>query len=146
MAYAGICGPDVQSNSDAYFHAVSIASMNAHMVGTGNCAPQTNNGNTPPVITALTNYTIPYGTAFVLTGNATDANPSAALTYCWEQTNAASGVDLPTTTQTTGPVYRSFSPTTSPKRYFPRFADVLSNNLTPTYEVTPSVARTLNFA
>ena len=145
MAYAGICGPNVQSNSDAYFHAFSIASMNAHMIGT-NCANSTNNNNTPPVISPLTNYTIPKGTAFVLTGNVTDVDPSAALTYCWEQTNPASGIEYPTSTQTTGPIYRSYNPTVSNKRYFPRLESVLSGNLTPTWEVTPSVARTLNFA
>lgn len=146
MAYAGICTNNVQSNSDPYFHAVSIASMNAFMIGTGNCAANANNNNNVPVISALTNYTIPNGTAFVLTGTATDPDGSAALTYCWEQTNAASGTSLPTPTQTTGPVYRSLNPTTSNKRYFPRFADVMAGNLTPTWEVTPSVARTLNFA
>lgn len=146
MAYAGICTANVQSNSDPYFHAVSIAKMNTFMTGTGNCAAQASNGNTPPVIAALSNYTIPRGTAFVLTGSATDANAGASLTYCWEQTNAAAGTDAPTTTQTTGPIYRSFNPSTSPKRYFPKFSDVLANNLTPTWEVTPNVARTLNFA
>ncbi|MCK6607811.1 MAG: M12 family metallo-peptidase [Flavobacterium sp.] len=146
MAYAGICVENVQSNSDAYFHAVSIASMNAVMIGSGNCAPQTNNGNNPPVIAALSNYTIPKGTAFVLTGNATDANAGASLTYCWEQTNAAAGTNYPTSTQTSGPVYRSLNPTTSNKRYFPNFQSVLSGNLAPTWEVTPTVGRTLNFA
>lgn len=146
MAYAGICEENVQSNSDAYFHAVSIASMNAVMVGSGNCAPQAANGNNPPVISALTNYTIPQGTAFVLTGNATDANAGASLTYCWEQTNAAAGTNFPTSTQTTGPVYRSLNPTTSNKRYLPNFQSVLSGNLAPTWEVTPTIGRTLNFA
>ena len=146
MAYAGICEENVQSNSDPYFHAVSIASMNAVMVGSGNCAPQTANGNNPPVISGLTNYTIPKGTAFVLTGSATDANAGASLTYCWEQTNAAAGTNYPTTTQTTGPVYRSLSPTTSNKRYFPNFTSVLAGNLTPTWEVTPNIGRILNFA
>lgn len=146
MAYAGICSPNVQSNSDPYFHAVSIAKMNTFMTGTGNCASQTNNNNNPPVISALTNYSIPIGTAFVLTGSATDVNVGAALTYCWEQTNAASGIDSPTATQTSGPIYRSFNPTSSPKRYFPRFSDVLNGNLTPAWEVTPNVGRTLNFA
>ena len=146
MAYAGICVENVQSNSDAYFHAVSIASMNAVMIGTGNCAPQAPNGNNPPVISALTNYTIPRGTAFVLTGNATDANAGASLTYCWEQTNAAAGTNFPTSTQTTGPVYRSLNPTTSNKRYLPNFQSVLSGNLAPTWEVTPTIGRTLNFA
>ena len=146
MAYAGICEENVQSNSDPYFHAVSIASMNAVMVGSGNCAPQAANGNNPPVISGLTNYTIPKGTAFVLTGSATDANAGASLTYCWEQTNAAAGTNYPTTTQTTGPVYRSLNPTTSNKRYFPNFTSVLAGNLTPTWEVTPNIGRTLNFA
>lgn len=146
MAYAGICEENVQSNSDAYFHAVSIASMNAVMIGSGNCAPQAANGNNPPVISALTNYTIPQGTAFVLTGNATDANAGASLTYCWEQTNAAAGTNFPTSTQTTGPVYRSLNPTTSNKRYLPNFQSVLSGNLAPTWEVTPTIGRTLNFA
>jgi subtilisin-like proprotein convertase family protein len=155
MAYAGICEENVQSNSDPYFHAVSIASMNAVMVGSGNCAPQAANGNNPPVISepepepllsGLTNYTIPKGTAFVLTGIATDANAGASLTYCWEQTNAAAGTNYPTTTQTTGPVYRSLSPTTSNKRYFPNFTSVLAGNLTPTWEVTPNIGRILNFA
>ena len=146
MAYAGICEENVQSNSDPYFHAVSIASMNAVMVGSGNCAPQAANGNNPPALSGLTNYTIPKGTAFVLTGSATDANAGASLTYCWEQTNAAAGTNYPTTTQTTGPVYRSLSPTTSNKRYFPNFTSVLAGNLTPTWEVTPNIGRTLNFA
>jgi subtilisin-like proprotein convertase family protein len=146
MAYAGICEENVQSNSDAYFHAVSIASMNAVMIGSGNCAPQAANGNNPPVIAALSNYTIPKGTAFVLTGSATDVNPTASLTYCWEQTNAAAGTNYPTSTQTTGPVYRSLNPTTSNKRYFPNFQSVLSGNLAPTWEVTPTIGRTLNFA
>ena len=147
MAYAGICSPNnVQSNSDPYFHAVSIAKMNTFMIGTGNCAAQATNSNNPPVIPTLTSYTIPRNTAFVLTGSATDANASAALTYCWEQTNAASGTNMPTATQTSGPVYRSLNPSTSPKRYFPKFSDVLNANLVPTWEVTPNVARTLNFA
>ncbi len=146
MAYAGICESNVQTNSDAYFHAVSIASMNAVMIGTGNCAPQTNNGNTPPAIAPLTNYTIPKGTAFVLTGNASDVDASASLTYCWEQTNAAAGTNFPTATQTAGPVYRSLNPSTSNKRYLPNFQSVLNGNLAPSWEVTPTIGRTLNFA
>ncbi|MFN7013094.1 MAG: reprolysin-like metallopeptidase, partial [Bacteroidia bacterium] len=47
MAYAGICEENVQSNSDPYFHAASIARMNTVMIGTGNCAPQAPNGNNP---------------------------------------------------------------------------------------------------
>ncbi|MCG2612170.1 M12 family metallo-peptidase [Flavobacterium sp. SM15] len=145
MAYAGICTNNVQSNSDPYFHAVSIAKMTAFMTGAGNCATQAANSNTPPVIASLTNYTIPNGTPFVLTGSATDANPSAALTYCWEQTNAANGIDIPSPTQTSGPNFRSLNPTTSPSRSFPNAQSVLSGQPS-TWEVLPTVARTMNFA
>ncbi len=146
MAYAGICTSNVQSNSDPYFHAVSIASMNSVMVGSGNCAPQAPNGNNVPVISALSNRTIPRGTAFMLTGNVTDSDGTASLTYCWEQTNAASGINEPTTSQTSGPIYRSFNPSSNPTRYLPRLTDLFNGNLTPTWEVTPDVGRTLNFA
>jgi subtilisin-like proprotein convertase family protein len=146
MAYAGICEENVQSNSDPYFHAVSIASMNAVMVSSGNCAPQAANGNNPPVISSLSNYTIPRGTPFMLTGTASDVNAGASLTYCWEQTNAVPGTNFPTATQTTGPVYRSRNPSLSPTRYMPQMSDIFAGNLTPTWEVTPNVSRTLNFA
>lgn len=146
MAYAGICTSNVQSNSDPYFHAVSIAQMVAHITGTGNCVPGTNNGNIAPVITALTNYTIPKGTAFILKGNGTDANGDA-LTYCWEQTNAgATTADPSATTTDSNPNFRSLSPSTSPNRYMPPLANVLTGNLTPAWQVVPSVARTMNFA
>lgn len=146
MAYAGICAPNVQNNSDAYFHARSIEQMVAHITGSGNCVAGTNNGNTPPVIAALTSYTIPKGTAFILKGNATDANGDA-LTYCWEQVNAGATTSSPSATTTdSNPNFRSLSPSTSPNRYMPVLSSVLSGNLTPTWEVIPSVARTMNFA
>ncbi len=147
MAYAGICDPNVQSNSDAYFHARSIEQMVAHITGlNGDCVPGVANGNTPPVITALTSYTIPKGTAFILKGNATDANGDA-LTYCWEQVNAGATTSTPSATTTdSNPNFRSLSPSTSPNRYMPPLANVLTGNLTPAWQVVPSVARTMNFA
>lgn len=147
MGYAGICGAvNVQSNSDDYFHAVSIAQMVAHITGSGNCVPGVANGNTPPVIAALTNYTIPKGTAFVLKGNGTDANGDA-LTYCWEQTNPGATTASPSATSTaSNPNFRSVRPSTSPNRYMPSLSNVLNGNLTSAWEMIPSVARTMNFA
>lgn len=144
MAYAGICEENVQSNSDAYFHASSLQSI-ANFIASTSCASSILNNNNPPVISPLSSYIIPKGTAFVLTGTATDSNPNA-LTYCWEQVDAVPGTNYPTTIQTSGPVYRSLSPSTSNKRYFPNFQSVLQGNLTPTWEVTPDVTRQLNFA
>jgi subtilisin-like proprotein convertase family protein len=146
MGYAGICAPNVQSNSNDYFHARSILQMSAFVLGGGACGTVTSNGNTAPVVQAGADYTIPRGTAFVLKGAATDANGDA-LTYCWEQYNNEIATTMPpVNTATSGPNFRSLSPSASPNRYMPRFADVLQGNLTPTWEVVPNVARTMNFA
>jgi subtilisin-like proprotein convertase family protein len=154
MAYAGICsGVDVQPHSDDYFHALSIAQMMAHITGAGNCVTGVPNNNAAPVVNAGSNYTIPYGTAFKLTGSATDANGDA-LTYSWEQidTQVNGGVtnwtvaQPPLATNNAGPTFRSMSPSPSPVRYLPVFSEVLAGNLAPTWEVIPGVARNLNFA
>lgn len=146
MGYAGICAPhDVQLHSDAYFHARSLIEIQNVLNTSGSCGATVPNGNTPPVVDAGLNYTIPFGTAFVLTGAATDAD-ATALTYCWEQYNQQVSVQPPVVTNTIGPNFRSYEPTASPKRYFPKFSDVLANNLTPTWEVVPNVARTMSFS
>lgn len=146
MGYAGICAPNVQSNSDAYFHTVSISEMTAFISGTGGtCANAIANGNTAPNANAGIDFTIPKGTAFILKGTGSDANGDA-LTYCWEQTNNQTSTQPPTQTATTGPNFRSISPTTSPNRYMPPLASVVANVLNPTWEVVPTVARTMNFA
>ena len=147
MAYAGICeAVNVQDHSDDYFHAVSISQMVAHIAGTGNCVAGVDNGNNPPVISPLTSYTIPKGTAFVLKGNGTDVNGDA-LTYCWEQTTVGATAVNPSATSTaSNPNFRSISPSTSPNRYLPALPSVLNGDLTPAWEVIPSVARVMSFA
>ncbi len=146
MAYAGICSPqDVQLHSDAYFHARSLLQMIAFVNAGGNCAVAVGNNNNPPVVDAGANYTIPNGTPFVLTGSATDVNGDS-LTYCWEQYNFGSSTALPSPTATGGPNFRSFNPTASPKRYFPAFSNVLANNLATTWEVIPTVSRSMVFS
>jgi chitodextrinase len=146
MGYAGICAPNVQSNSDAYFHTISITEMIAFVSGTGGtCAVAVANGNTAPVSNAGLDYTIPKGTAFILKGTGSDANGDA-LTYCWEQTNNQTSTQPPTQTATTGPNFRSIAPTTSPNRFMPPLASVVAGVLNPTWEVVPTVARTMNFA
>jgi subtilisin-like proprotein convertase family protein len=143
MAYAGICSPNVQNNSDAYFSFIGLQQVQEYISGT-TCAVSTASGNTPPIVDAGLNYTIPKSTAFILTGVATDVN-NDALTYCWEQANNEISTQAPVSTSTVGPNFRSFSPTTSPQRYFPNITSVVANNLTPTWEVVPSVARTMDF-
>ncbi|GGG52434.1 zinc-dependent metalloprotease [Epilithonimonas arachidiradicis] len=149
MAYAGICPPNVQNNSDAYFHVVSVNQMYSNITtGTGaSCAVKTANNNQVPVIQPLTNYTIPNGTAFVLSGTATDPDGDA-VTYLWEQTDIRPSTTstAPSSTQTSGAVFRSYTPTTSNSRYFPAMASIAAGNLAPTWEVIPTVGRTLNFS
>src|SRR5690606_4716475 len=74
MAYAGICPPNVQFNSDAYFHAISLAEMDTFVNNQATCSTNTSTNNVAPVITSILNYSIPRGTAFVLRGNATDVD------------------------------------------------------------------------
>ncbi len=146
MAYAGICPPvNVQNNSDAYFHAVSLAQMVNHINNGGNCGVEVANGNLAPVVSAGANYTIPNGTAFILKGTATDTD-NLALTYAWEQTNNNISTQPPVSTATGGPNFRSRTPSLSSDRYMPRMQDVINNNLSPVWEVVPTVARTMNFA
>lgn len=146
MAYAGICDPNIQSNSDAQFFAGSIAQIRNTINGNGgSCTVQNNTNNSPPVISAGTDYTIPKGTAFILTGTATDAN-NDALTYSWEQYDKQITTQPPLATATEGPNFRPQVITTVPVRYLPRLSDVLSNNLTPMWEVISNVGREYNFA
>jgi subtilisin-like proprotein convertase family protein len=145
MAYAGICDPNVQWNSDAHFHAQSIAEMSWFIANLGNCAANTVTGNIPPVVSAGSDYTIPYGTAFILEGTASDANADV-LTYNWEQFDNEISVQPPSAESNEGPNFRSLPIKEEPQRYMPDIQDVLNNNLYPTWEVVSNVARTFNFA
>ena len=147
MGYAGICSPNVQSNSDDYFSTASLYEMR-NFVATGGgatCDNAVTVSNTAPTVTALANYSIPASTPFVMTATASD--PGASLTYCWEQTDAYTAPAQtmpPASTNTTGPMFRSFDPSTSPTRYFPALADILSNT-NPAWEELPSIGRAMNF-
>ncbi|WP_294327571.1 reprolysin-like metallopeptidase [uncultured Chryseobacterium sp.] len=152
MGYAGITGPDtdVQEHSDIYFHGASIEQVQNNMaIVTADVeTPITNN---PPVVAAMnTTYTIPKSTAFVLTASATDPDGDA-LTYCWEQINPSklgNGVTKSNIgTRTSGGNFRSWAPTSSPTRYFPKLSTVLDGavkNIND-FEAASTVARTTNF-
>lgn len=146
MAYAGICdAQDIQPNSDDYFHAISIQQINTYTIsGTGNsCAVKTASGNNNPTVDGGADYIIPKSTPFALTATGSDPNGDA-LTYCWEQIDAAISTSPPVSTSTTGPLFRSFKGTASPTRYFPRLSDLV-NNTNYAWEKLPSVARTMKF-
>lgn len=146
MGYAGICAPDVQNNSDDYFHAINHDEIHSHITGGGNtCATTTPSGNNAPVASlAVSAYNVPISTPFVLTAQAVDGNSSDMLTYCWEQMNNQVATMPPLATNTVGPAFRSLDPSTSPSRYFPNLAAILAGT-TPTWEVLPSVGRSMAF-
>ena len=147
MGYAGITGAtyDVQAHSDAYFHAATIEQVTDYVKSTS-CQTNTNTGNAVPTASAGSNYTIPKGTPFVLTGSGSDANAGDVLTYCWEQMDENNAVTkLPSTTATAGVAFRSYSPSTDTKRYFPNLATVKTGATSWKWEAVPNVARTLNF-
>jgi len=145
MAYAGVCDPNVEWHSDAQFHAQSILEMSFFIATAGNCSANTATGNIPPVTNAGRDYTIPFGTAFILEGSATDAN-NDALTYCWEQFDNEISVQPPLATSAFGPNFRSIAPKSVPQRFMPDIEAVLANNLYPTWEVISDVARHFDFA
>ncbi|HLV40026.1 reprolysin-like metallopeptidase [Xanthomarina sp.] len=145
MGYAGICAPNVQNNSDAYFNGDNLKEMWLNIsVGNSTCSENTSTGNIAPTANAGADVFIPKSTAFVLRGSSTDSN-SDALTYCWEQSNPNPAQMPPVPTSTVGPAFRSLTPSASPDRYMPAFNTVLSGSLASTWEVVPSVARTMNF-
>lgn len=153
MGYAGICAPNVQNNSDAYFHAVSVREMYLRITGAGNCGVNTATGNNEPTANAGLDRTIPIGTPFALTGVASDPDGNA-ITYNWEQIDAGAALMPPRPTNTVGPLFRSIWATTSPTRYFPRLSTIVEGYdpsiLTATnyrsWEKLPTAARTLNFS
>lgn len=146
MGYAGICAPNVQNNSDDYFHSESIREMWLNIsAGASQCAAQSSTNNSAPIANAGVDYTIPRSTPFILKGFATDANAGNTLTYCWEQMDATPAPMPPSPSSTVGPAFRSLDPTTSPNRYMPALPTVLSGSTASTWEVVPSVGRTMNF-
>jgi hypothetical protein len=144
MAYAGICAPNLQNNSDPYFHAKSLQEITTFTTGTGGACSVTSTNNAAPVLGALSNYTIPARTPFVLEGSATSTAPGAALTFGWEQYDLGSvTVDI-NTDPGNGPIIRSLIPTTSPVRTIPKFSNLLTG-ATMVGEILPTTNRALNF-
>ena len=141
MGYAGICSPNVQSNSDAYYHAASLAEFAAFVTNGstgGSCDVILSSANNGPTANAGADYTIPISTAFALTGTGTDPD-SDPLTYCWEQYDNEVSPQPPDANSAVGPNFRSKFPKVSATREFPE------NGIPNTWEVLPAVGRVMDF-
>jgi hypothetical protein len=155
MGYAGITSYDVQAHSDPIFSYKGIYQIQTNLTNK-TCPVSTSlaGTNATPVVNAGSDYTIPVGTAFMLTGTATDADTSDVLTYLWEQNDvgtAANASSQVVQTKTAGPTFRTFKPSANNFRYFPQMGKILAGTLAVTtagntnWETVNSVARTLNF-
>ena len=145
MSYAGVCGSNnLQAHNDALFHTKSFDQIQDYITtGSGSLCPvSTSTGNTPPVVTVGSNYTIPINTSFILTGSATDAN-SDPITYLWEEYDLGPA-GPPNSPSGNAPIFRDFTPVSVNYRVFPRMSDLVRNIQT-LGEILPSYARSLNF-
>ena len=146
MGYAGITNYDVQPHSDAYYTYRNILEIQTNLAPK-TCPVSVATNNTPPVVNAGADFSIPSGTAYILKGIATDVD-NDVLTYCWEQNNTASSNEIGAAcvvspTKLRGPNYRSFNPSSSPNRFMPAYAKVLAGTLTSVsgWESVSTVAR-----
>ena len=152
MGYAGICSPDLQDNSNDYFHTHSFDQFTNHINGEGlatDCAEQLETGNNIPVAFAGDGgFTIPVSTPFELVGSANDPDAGDELTYCWEQFDlgpVTSGSDNNLTNPSGNqPIFRSWLPSISSTRVFPQTEDLLAGTTT-MGEHLPSYSRDLTF-
>ncbi|MCG8699527.1 MAG: BspA family leucine-rich repeat surface protein, partial [Bacteroidales bacterium] len=154
MSYAGLMGGNnIQSSSDDYFHAASIEAILRFVTRDNDCAVHVETGNTPPTVSTRSGgFVIPINTPFVLEANASDVDDDV-ITYCWEQFDQGDskptdlqGEDYHANQEFTGdgPLFRSFSPTTDNKRYFPKLSKILDGT-SYNKEVLPFKTRELNF-
>lgn len=152
MGYAGITGgTDVQDHSDDIMSTASIAqiSNNYKSISLGGaCAVKIPIANSKPMVNAGNDYTIPISTPFTLTGSATDIDTEDALSYVWEQIDVRenSGFSaIPKSTNTKGPIMRTYNYTNSPDRTIPDLQTLLAGLSGSKFEVLPSVGRDINF-
>lgn len=146
MAYAGICGDNVQLNSHDYFHGFNLEEMSRFIsLGAGNtCGQQLSLDNAPPQLSLPTQaYVIPQGTPFFLEAAATDPDGDP-LTYCWEQFDDELSPQPPQPNNTGGPNFRTLPPSASPRRYFPALPALVQGGPFD-WEVLPTVARSMDF-
>ena len=143
MGYGSNCGAEGYSGWGAYFHTANLEQIASRVAGSpAGCGFDEPTGNHAPVIEAPAPVTIPARTPFVLEASGSDPDGDPLL-WAWEQFDLGTP-SPPDTDDGTRPIFRSFPPSSSPARSFPRMEDVLARGPTPG-ESMPITSRTLHF-
>jgi subtilisin-like proprotein convertase family protein len=149
MSYAGACGSDNISGAGLglYYNVCSLSQIREFVQsGAGStCGVNQIVENHPPQVTIVTpqNLTIPARTPFELTASAVDQDGDV-LSYCWEQADTGPSVALGQASLNS-PLFRSYEPTPSPVRTFPRIQTIVANQNNPA-ELLPTYTRNMKFA
>lgn len=148
MSYAGGCPPNVVSSASQYFNSLSIQEMWRNITrGNSQCGDLTPTNNNAPTASSPLRRLIPKSTPFILEGEVADPDdPSgASLTYSWEQSNSQQAPMPPQNTNTEGPMFRIYEPTSVPYRYMPNVETLRVGATQSRWEVLPDVNRTMDF-
>jgi len=145
LSYAGACGSqNILGTNDDYFHVGNLEQFINYIQNTARCAQTEPSGNHAPDISVPLGdgLVIPIATPFELEGEATDEDGDI-MTYAWEQMNLGptSPVGEPSGN---APSFRSFPPSNSPKRLFPRLPAIIGG-IGSNVEVLPLYSRNLSF-
>ncbi|WP_159093612.1 reprolysin-like metallopeptidase [Stenotrophomonas sp. SAU14A_NAIMI4_8] len=139
----------LQSLSDAYFHAGNLAQINSWLGSRGgHCAVRRIDPGPAPWIdpTSVPSVpTIPARTPFQLDAKVPHAAPSTKLRYAWEQMDAGSVQFGELQDDGLRPIFRSYPPQSSSHRSFPRLAAILGEQSLGPGEAYPQTSRDLHF-
>ena len=159
MSYQGICDDNqnisTSGEGDNYFHVDNLYTMLEYMENSGGCYQTVSSANNVPTVNPnpcnVTSYSIPKDTPFWLQGSGSDID-NDPISFCWEQydedgdtsTSTQGEIGNQASANSSGPVFRSYPPSSNADRYFPNFQSAVTNT-TDQFDVSPRVARDLNF-
>ena len=111
LAYPGECGgDDLQRQSDAYFHNVSLAEITQYVLGPGETPRRVATGNRVPTVDAGVFRTLPVLTPFKLTAQVSNPAPGEHWTYVWEEFDLGGAAPLSAPDDGQIPLFRSRPP------------------------------------
>ena len=148
MAYAGICDDDnIQDNSSVLFHLKSLQEITDYTNDPANCFNNISTANNAPTVDANTNSidskVIPASTPFEIEGSGTDQDGDLIM-YEWSQWDLGPRQEISQGDNGSSPIFRTWTPTSSPLRTFPRLEDLITNTSS-LGETLPTSNRDLNF-